>query len=189
MIPYPRLLVVLALAMAMSGGLWFWTHVPTDDELPPPVASMDDLSAVPDQDLEPRVLHYLAQQFAGQGAQQRSWRTGRSSACQLWAMAWTERTVSDFGCSGTRRLQAADPELPTFDEARSAYQAYGLAEAANALDALDLRSTEEQADSNQTQLGLARLSATLARPDIRLRRLAFIKAHLAELADPWPAND
>lgn len=171
----------------------------------PHLLSETELRALPDDEIEQRIINDLAQRLAYAGYTPDAWRRLPAPAAQLWAINAVEESISGYGFARIAEVREGAGE-PGLQDAIEAYDAMGLSDASAALAAarrmLGGRTTgqsdptDEAAERGVLESRTALLSspglrqvaerfrAAIAAVSVRERRLAFIKEHIAQLVAP-----
>ena len=138
------------------------------------------LAALPDAQLEQRLVNELAQRIAYAGYSDDGWRRFGEAARQVWAVAAIEEEVLGHGVGRLLADQARGDRGPALADARDAYTAMGAADAAAAL-----AKVQEAVDAKASTDAPVAAYVLIARmPESRGKRIAYLRAHLAELANP-----
>lgn len=178
----PRLRTLLiAIAGLLAAALLIAVILSAGDQRERPrLLAVADLAALPDAQLEQRLVNDLAQRLAYAGYSDDAWRRFGEPARHLWAVASIEEEVFGHGVKRLLADQARGDRGPTLAEARDAYTAMDLADAADAISRI-LAAIEA---GSQPDAAVRAYVALADRPETRARRAAFVRSHLAELANP-----
>lgn len=177
----PLRTLLIGAAGLLAAGMLIAAIVSAGDQRDRPrLLAESALATLPDAQLEQRLVNDLAQRLAYAGYSDEAWRSFGESARHLWAVVAIEEEVFGHGVKRLLADQARGDRGPTLAEARDAYTVMDLADAADAvsriLAAIDAGS--------QVETTVAAYVALANQPELRARRVAFLRAHLAELANP-----
>lgn len=163
--PPLRIAVLLAVLAALLAAavLLLWS-----ERSPFPRArTAAELLALPDDDLDVQVAVDLSRRVQ---ADPTAWRRFKPPARAVWATNVVSRLIL---LQGFRALAPGGGDLPGLADAQEGYAAMGLAELERIL--------AETPGADQRE---ARFGAALARAGNHARRLAYLREHAGELADP-----
>lgn len=138
------------------------------------------LSELPDTQMEQCIVNDLAQRIAYAGYSDDGWRRLGDTAQRLWAVAAIEEEVFEHGVGRLLADQARGDRGPTLADAREAYVLMNQPEVADAIARL-----QSAIEHDEAKDPLVAAYVRVARqPEIRAKRIAFLRGHLADLAHP-----
>lgn len=174
----PVLISAAAVVFLVLAGTWIFLGGDQADR--PRLLDEAALSELPDVQLEQRLVNELAQRIAYAGYSDDGWRRLGETAQRLWAVAAVEEEVFDHGVGRLLADQARGDRGPSLSDAREAYVVMHLPEVAEAVTRLQTAIADDAAKDAliATYIRIAR------QPDIHAKRIAFLRAHLADLAHP-----
>lgn len=178
--PRPRTLLIGAAGLLAAAMLIAWIASAGDHRDRPQLLAEAALAALPDAQLEQRLVNDLAQRLVYAGYSDEGWRRFGEPARHLWAVVAIEEEVFAHGVKRLLADQARGDRGPTLAEARDAYTVMGLADASDAVSRI-LAAIDA---GGQVDAAVAAYAALADRPEARARRAPFLRAHLADLANP-----
>lgn len=169
------LLIGMALVLALRSS---------GDDIPiPPAHSAAELAAAADAEVENLVINDLSRRLLTRGLVPGRWQTLRAPARAVWALNTVWNVIGEEGFDGFLANHRRTPTEPGLDEAGEACLAMGL-EVPGKL----FRTLAGTTDPAAVRRLLGQLQAALATPELRRRRLAYVRGHLEDLADPLRAD-
>lgn len=194
---------LLALLLVLLGAVLLLQHCSESPDRPRTL-NEEELRALPDDQLESRIIADLSQRMYFNGYTPDAWRHCSEPAANLWAICSIEESLSGYGFARVLEVSDASGE-PNLQDAIKAYTAMGLTGPAKELALAQRyieahrappRSDAEPATpsgaststnlSSSTELRDLRQSylAALGQPAVSSTRLAYIKSNLSILAAP-----
>jgi len=174
-----------------------------DPAVRPHLLSESELRALPDDEIEQRVINDLAQRMAYAGYAPDAWRRLPAPAAQLWAINAIEESISGYGFARIAEVREGAGE-PGLQDAIEAYDAMGLSDASAALaaarrilakqkvgsadpsdEAGERRVLQDRTallSSLELRQAAERFRATLGAAVAQERRRQFIRDHIVQLA-------
>lgn len=195
---------LLVLLLILLGAVLLMQHCSETPDRPRTLRE-EELRALPEDQLESRIIADLSQRMYFNGYTPDAWRRISEPAANLWAVCSIEESISGYGFA--RILDMSDGSGdPNLQDAIKAYTAMGLTGPAKELIQAQLyieahrtpqRSDAEPAGtpsgagtspvlSSSTALRDIRRSylATLGQPSVSSKRLAYLKTNLSILSAP-----
>ena len=170
-------LPALALLLAVAVVVHRLDQDGTTPTVPPPMGAAG-LAALDDAQLERQVMSDLGHRVLAPVGRADAWRSFKPAARHVWALGIMEQWLAAYSIAQLRQALQERPESPGFADAHDACVDMDLPEAAQAFtDAASASGAE--AGAIQARLGRAK-----AEPKAHAKRIAYLRQHLDDLAQP-----
>ena len=173
--------LLTAILMTLSGMAVVQVFLFREDKIPiPPSRSAAVLAAVSDTDIEALVVNDLSRQLLTQYLVPARWKTMTPPAREVWALNTVWGAIAEEGLDEFLANHGRAPPEPGLADAAESCVAMGLMVPAKLFRALD-----GNPDPQAIRRLLMQLRAALATPEVRARRVAYVRKHLEEFPEPF----
>ena len=172
-----RVYLLAIIALLLLGVVLWYQHA--TDYRPRPLTTTQ-LHALADEQLSRQLLDDLALRAFAPGVARSEWQRFNQPARHVWALGVVESGSDSLGLGGFIAYHDRDPGFPRVEDARDACRAVGLGEAADILAMAQ--------GSNDLGAIHTRWRQALDKPAALACRRAYMREHLAALADPYSTD-